>query len=268
MKKTVFALGMLMSTGALAQGIDLDWTTDSTLATPESVLATKEVLYVSLIDGAGWDADGKGGIALLEANGKIKNAKWVTGLHAPKGMAIVKGVLYTADLTDLVSIDLKTGKILNKLKVDGAQGLNDVTADPQGNLYISDTRGGKVWKFSGGKAEIYLTDLKDANGVKWHQNKLYITANNAFLAYTPGTKALDKICELENGGDGIEPYKDGFFVTSWLGYLYHVDKAGKRRTLRETHQTNKYKTADIGLMGDVLYVPTFFGNTVEAWKIK
>jgi hypothetical protein len=268
MKKTVFALSLLFSAGAFAQDIEHKWTTDSTLATPESVLATADILYVSLIDGAGWDADGKGGIALVDAQGKIKNARWVTGLHAPKGMAIVKGVLYTADLTEIVSIDIKSGKVLQKQKVEGAQGLNDVTADTKGNLYFSDTRGGKVWKYSGGKASVYLEDVKDANGVKWHNNKLYLTANNAFLAHTPGVKELEKICDLENGGDGIEPYKDGFFVTSWLGYLYHVDKAGKRRTLRETHQTNKYKTADIGLRGDVLYIPTFFGNTVEAWKIK
>jgi hypothetical protein len=267
MKKLLLLLA-LSGTAAYSQSIQLQWSTDSTLLTPESVLATSKVLYVSQVDGGGWDADGKGGIALVDHQGKVLNRDWVSGLHAPKGMAIVGNILYVADLKDLVSIDLTTGKVLKKLNIEEAKGLNDVTADPSGTLYISDTPGGKIWKVKNDKAEILLEDMKDANGVKWHKNALYITANNAFLTYHPSTKDVKKICELEKGGDGIEPYKDGFFVTSWLGYLYHVDKNGKRVTLRETHQTNKFKTADIGLLKDILYIPTFFGNTVEAWKIK
>src|SRR5690606_19466150 len=95
-----FILGLSAANG---QSITKLWQTDTTLATPESVLYTDKALYVSLIDGAGWDADGKGGIGILDHNGKIVNANWVTGLSAPKGMAIVKGVLYVADITEIVS---------------------------------------------------------------------------------------------------------------------------------------------------------------------
>jgi hypothetical protein len=269
--KTILTLALALSlTGAYAQSISKIWTTDTTLATPESVLPLGKRLYVSLIDGAGWDADGKGGIAILSNKGKVINDKWVTGLNAPKGMALVNGVLYVADITELVSIDFKSGKILKKHKVEGAIALNDITADEKGTVYVSDSRAGKVLTYKDGNPEVLLTDLKDVNGLKWHNNKLYITANNAFIEYTPETKKQREICKLENGGDGVEPYKDGFFVTSWLGYLYHVDAQGNRKTLRETHQTNKFKTADIGIdqKKGVLYIPTFFGNTVEAWKIK
>ena len=256
-------------TAASAQSITPLWQTDTTLATPESVLYTDKGLYVSLIDGAGWDADGKGGIGILDHSGKIVNANWVTGLHAPKGMALVKGVLYVADITALVSIDFNTGKILEKYQVEGAVALNDVTADGAGTVYVSDSRAGKVHAYKDGKSSVYLENLRDINGLKWHKNKLYITANSAFLAYDPAKGTQKEICKLEHGGDGVEPYKDGFFVTAWSGYLYHVDAKGNRKTLRETHQTNKFKTADIGLDPGkgILYIPTFFGNTVEAWKI-
>lgn len=263
---TVLALGLAT---AQAQTITKLWQTDSTLATPESVLFTDKQLYVSLIDGGPWEADGKGGVALLDAQGKVTNAQWATGLNAPKGMALADGILYVADITEIVSIDAKTGKILKKYAPEGAEGLNDVTADGRGTIYVSDSRTGKVLAYKDGKAEVYLENLKGVNGLKWHNNKLYITGNNAFIEYSPDTRTQREICKLENGGDGVEPWKDGFFVTAWSGYLYHVDARGNRTTLRETHQTNKFKTADIGLdpAKGILYIPTFFGNTVEAWTI-
>lgn len=264
---TALALGL---SAAHAQTITKVWQTDTTLATPESVLFSGKQLYVSLIDGGPWEADGKGGIALLNTEGKVTHPHWVTGLNAPKGMAIVNGVLYVADVTEIVSVDIKTGKVLKKHKQDGAEALNDITADGNGTLYVSDSRTGKILAYKNGKSAVYLENLKGVNGLKWHNNKLYLTGNNAFIEYTPETGTQREICKLENGGDGVEPYKDGFFVTAWSGYLYHIDAKGNRKTLRETHQTNKFKTADIGLDPGkgILYIPTFFGNTVEAWKIK
>lgn len=269
--KTLLAIILtLFFVSGNAQTLTKVWQTDSTLATPESVLSAGKLLYVSLIEGGPWEADGKGGVALVNTEGQVTNAQWATGLNAPKGMALVNDRLYVADISEVVIIDAKTGKVLKKDKLAGAEGLNDVTADGQGTVYISDSRTGNVLAYKDGKSEVYLKDLKGVNGVKWHNNKLYVTGNNAFIEYTPETRTQREICKLENGGDGVEPYKDGFFVTAWAGYIYHVDAQGNRKTLRETHQTNKFKTADIGLDPEkgILYVPTFFGNTVEAWKIK
>ena len=263
---SIIIFGVVLS--GFAQSITNLWVTDSTLATPESVLPVGNKLYVSLIDGGGWDVDGKGGIGILDNKGNIINTNWVSGLNGPKGMAIVNNVLYVADITEMVSIDIKNGAVIEKQKIEGSIALNDVTADNNGTIYVSDSRTGIVHTFKNGVTQVYLENLKGVNGLKWHKNKLYITGNNAFIEYDPFSKVQREICKLENGGDGIEPYKDGFFVTSWVGYLYHVDKDGNRRTLRETHQTNKFKTADIGIRKNTLYIPTFFGNTVEAWKIK
>jgi hypothetical protein len=65
------------------------WTTDSTLAIPESVLfdAQNQLLYASLIDGKPDSADRTGGIAKVGLDGKIVDVNWVTGLDAPKGSA-------------------------------------------------------------------------------------------------------------------------------------------------------------------------------------
>src|SRR5205085_11158628 len=89
------------------------WETDTTVATPESVLpdAKNKILYVSLIDGGGWDVDGKGGVGKLDQDGKNYNGTWITGLNAPKGLGMYNGKLYAADISEVVVIDIKKGKI-------------------------------------------------------------------------------------------------------------------------------------------------------------
>lgn len=114
------------------------WETDSIIATPESVLHHSKtgILYVAQIDGEPGGADGKGGIGKVGVDGKIIDLNWITGLNAPKGMAIHGNNLYVADLTEIIIIDLTVGKVEQKIAVDGAIFLNDVTADNKGIIYI------------------------------------------------------------------------------------------------------------------------------------
>ena len=154
---TALVLGL---SAAHAQTITRLWQTDSPLATPESVLFSNNQLYVSLIDGNPWEADGKGGIAILNTEGKVTHPQWATGLNAPKGMALVNQVLYVADITEIVSIDATTGKILKKDKIAGAENLNDVTADNHGTVYVSDSKAGRILAYKDGKAEVYLENLQ------------------------------------------------------------------------------------------------------------
>lgn len=122
------------------------WETDTIVATPESVLPSKNVMYVSLIAGDPWAADGIGGIAKIDANGKNYNGTWVTGLNAPKGLGIYNDHLYAADLSDVVVIDTKTGTIQKRISIPGASWLNDITVSDKGSVYVSDSKTGKIWK--------------------------------------------------------------------------------------------------------------------------
>src|SRR4051794_39538843 len=98
------------------------WTTDSTLAIPESVLFDEQnqLLYVSLIDGKPDSADATGGIAKVGLGGKIINANWVAGLDAPKGLGKHGNALYAADLTQVDVIDVPTGKLIKRIPVTGS----------------------------------------------------------------------------------------------------------------------------------------------------
>ena len=88
MKYILTILFVLSAYASNAQKHTLEklWETDSIVAVPESALmdVSNNILYVSLIDGGGWEADGKGGIARLKPNGMDYDSTWVTGLNAPK----------------------------------------------------------------------------------------------------------------------------------------------------------------------------------------
>src|ERR1700744_2966832 len=273
MKKSIIlavAAASILTFKANAQhSIQKVWATDTVLATPESVLPAGNVMYVSLIDGDAWKKDGKGGVGKLTPAGKIINANWITGLNAPKGMGIVGDKLYVADVDDVVVISISKNKIDHKIAVPGAAGLNDITVDDKGNVYVSDTNKGLVYKITNDKPEVYLENLKGANGLKAVGNKLYIVDGDGMYV-TGADKKLTKITDLPHGGDGIEPIGNGdFLVTEWVGYFYYVHADGKKELLLDTHATNN-RTADIGydLVKRIVYMPTFLGKSVVAYRLK
>lgn len=263
-----------LSTGlAQAQSKTLEkiWEVKENLPIPESVLYrgdTKE-LYVSLIDGAGNVKDGKGGVAILNLDGSFKNANWITGLNAPKGLAIYKNTLYIADLTAVVSVDIPSGKITNKLEIDGAVFLNDLTVDDKGTLYVSDTRTNKIHQVKNNEHQLYLADATSANGLKWIKNELYVLAGtelwkvNAKKEITVVAKGFEKV------GDGLEPLGNGdFIVTCWAGIIYYVKADGTIEKLQDVQGI--MNTADLGYnpQEKIIYIPTFNQNSVIAYQLK
>jgi hypothetical protein len=245
------------------------WETDTVIATPESVLPFKGTLYVSLIDGAGWTADGKGGVAKLTPDGKIVDTVWVTGLSAPKGMGILGNKLYVADMQEVVVIDVESGKIEKKIRIDSAKGLNDITVTDKGIIYISDTRGNKIWRMQNDLAELYLDSVINVNGLRAIGDDLFIGWGKTFVRAN-AQKQLTKIAEVLQQIDGIEPVGNGdFILTAWAGYIWYAYADGRIETLLESHQ-QKRNTADIGYdqQKRILYVPTFNAKTVVAYTLQ
>lgn len=262
---------LFFATVAKAQTHSLEkiWETDTVVAVPESVLPVKDILYVSLIDGGGWNMDGKGGIAKISRQGKIIDSTWIQGLHAPKGLGIIKNRLYAADIEQVIVINLHNGKIEKRISIEGAKGLNDITTTDQGVIYVSDSRTGRIWRIENDLPTLYIDSVKGVNGLKAVGNDLYIGAGKQFLK-ADAAKLLTKIVELPQGIDGIEPVGNGdFLLTAWAGYVWYVQADGQFQTLKETHQQKK-NTADIGYdpQQRIVYVPSFNGKTVAAYKLK
>ncbi len=274
MKKT---LGLLMLTAAIgAQAApelgEALWETDG-LRTPESVLVHeldgRKVLLVSEIEGKNpTEADGKGGIALLDTDGKIIDQDFIRGLSAPKGMAVHGNTLYVSDITELVAADLKTGEVVARYPVADSVFLNDVAVAPTGAVYVSDTRTGKVHRLVDGKVDTYLEGLKDANGLYTEGEALYIGAGPELFVARDGEVSL--VADgFESGIDGVEALADGGFVVScWVGLVYHVSEEGEVTRLLDSREP-QVNTADIGYDPDTdtVYIPTFFTNSVRAHSL-
>lgn len=247
------------------------WETDSIVATPESVLhdAGTNVLYVSLIDGGPWDADGKGGVGKLSTDGKNYNGTWITGLNAPKGLGKFGNRLYVADISDVVVIDIAGGKIEKKIPIPEATGLNDITVDSKGIVYVSDSRKATIHRIENDVPVLYLDKKTGVNGLKAIGSDLYIF-NGKLFEKAGADKKITPFTELDMGGDGIEPVGNGDFILSiWAGYIYYAYANGTKELLLDTHLGNK-KTADIGYdpAQKIVYVPTFLGKTVAAYRLK
>lgn len=259
------------------------WET-SGFANPESVLwdGARKVLYVSNVNGAPPEKDGNGYISKLNAEGKVVVEKWVTGLDAPKGMALYKGRLYVSDIDRLVIIDTASGKVTKTYPAPGAKFLNDVTVDDKGVVYVSDMVANVIWALSGGKFEQWLADaqLENPNGLKAEAGRLLVASwgpmtGNGFDTSKPGAlKAVtlpDKMIRDLTAGfgnlDGVEPDgMGGYVVSDWIhGGAFNVSRQGKVVKLLSLGQGS----ADISTLPEhkLLLVPMMMDGRVAAYKL-
>jgi len=275
MKPTFFtAILFFISASLFAQhSVTKLWETDTILKVPESVLfdAGNKILYVSNIEGTdGWAKDGQGSVAKVGLDGKIIAVQWVTGLNAPKGLGMYKGKLYAADIDEVVVIDIQKGAIDKKIPIEGAKGLNDISVGSDGAVYVSDSKNNVIYKLENDKASIFVQNLKGANGVLKRGNDFFIVdAGGAYKVNDD--KTLTKISDgMEGGTDGIENVSgNDFLVSCWQGALWYVHADGTKELLFDG-KSQKTNTADIGFdpKTKIVYVPTFFRNSVIAFQVK
>jgi outer membrane protein assembly factor BamB len=280
MKRTVTLLGALLLTTS-AQADDAHkltrlWESEASLKVPEGVRydAKRKVLYVSNIDGQPWADDGKGSIGKVGLDGKVIAAEWVTGLSCPKGLAMSKNGkwLYAADAGGIVVIDIEKGKIKKKIPIPEGQQLNDLAIDGKGELYVSDSKGKKVFAVKGDKVTVLLDEsvLKGPNGLLVHDNNLYVLDNNS-LNQVQADKSLKVLASgMEGGADGLEHVQgDDFIVSVWRGAIWYVKGGGEKELLFDGKAVET-STADIGWdpATKTVYVPTFFKNSIIAFQVE
>jgi len=251
------------------------WRTDGVLSTCESVLynADLDLLFVSCINGAPAEKNGKGFIALLKPDGSIKKLEWVTGLNAPKGMGILNDRLYVADIDELVVIDIKKAGIIDRLKVEGASFLNDIAIGADGKIYFTDSDTGIVWIYSDGEFKQWITEgLQRPNGLYIEEDRVLLsTSGGQELRIIDKATGKMKVVTTQIGhGDGVEfTGKEGYYLTSsWSGEVFLILPDFSKISLLKTSD-QEINSADIGFNVEeqVVYIPTFFDNRVVAYKL-
>lgn len=248
------------------------WRTGPQMKTPESALydAASNMIYVANINGNPSDKDGNGFISLLNSDGTVKEMEWVTGLNAPKGMAIFDGKLYVSDIDELVEIDIATAKIENRYPAENAVFLNDVAACQNGMIFVSDSNAGRIYVLDNGQIAVWLegNDFAGTNGLYTKKGKLYAGSGDLkeIDVKTKAVKVIQNDCQ---GIDGLDKDENGNFVFSnWVGRIFYLQDGKLTKMWDST--ADKINTADIFYANDLrlLLVPTFFDNQIVAYKIE
>lgn len=252
--------------------------TEAVLEFPESVEWDEgsNAWYVSNFGGTSFaddsgsapvNVDGNGFITKLASNGEIESLKWITGLHAPKGLGVYEGKLYAADVGQLVIMDIASASIEKRIEVPDSQFLNGLAVDPSnGDVYISDMMTNRILRYSpsGDEVELFLESeqLEMPNGLWVDGGTLavgawgVITDQATFGTDVKGriklvdlkTKAVTNLSDEPMANiDGLVKAGDDFILSDWVtGELIRVAADGSATVLSSGY----HNSADIGLDPD------------------
>lgn len=256
------------------------------LKTPESVVQSKNGrIFVSEIGVFGKDGDGQ--ISEIDSAGKA--SVFVSGLDDPKGLAIIGENLYVADKTKVLKISLTDAKASVFAAAAAFQStpqfLNDLEADLQGNLYVSDSgdvfgsgKGGALYKIDATGKVTLLIDGKQDTRVIAPNGLLADDTGDVliFVDFTSGvlytfnqkTQALTDIAEGFGGGDGVVHHSDGtMYVSDWkTGKIFSLSTKGEMTLLKGGYQS----AADIAITKDEAYlmVPDMKAGELDFIQLK
>lgn len=253
------------------------WETDTLLKTCEAVRYdnVSNHIYVSNMGNVPTDAkDGDGSISILNTKGDILNRNWTTNLHAPKGANFFNNKFYVADIDAVIKIDMKSGNVEKTIPVEDAIFLNDLDIDSNGDVYVTDSRASRIYKMVNDEVSLWLNlEGLNPNGIFVEKNRVLVVSfsKGDFIAIDKKTKAQTVIATGIVKGDGIVAIKQGYLISTWPGEVFFVHKKqpGSAAIKILDTQNEKLNAADIGIIPDedILLIPTFFGNTVVAYKI-
>lgn len=268
------------------------WSLSGDFRSPESAFydAGSGSVFVSSINGGMTDKDGNGYISRLTPEGTIVNAMWVTGLNGPKGIRGLGSTLWAADIDEVVAIDIPSGTIKSRVKVEGAKFLNDLATAPDGSVYVSDSFGPAVYVIRNGSASAFLEGadtVEQANGLLVDGNRLILGSvgtaaggrggrrgggpaaqGGNLYAFDLMTRARTRMTSDSVGGvDGIEPDgRGGVILTDVFGRrIVHVPVSGQIRVLAQLQGGG----ADFGFIPsrNIAIVPYLNEHKVEAYDL-
>ncbi len=276
----VLSAGFLFSSAAHAF-------TRSGFDSPESFIADPETgsYYVSNINGPPASKDNNGYISKISASGNLVIQKFIASkngepvLNGPKGLLVLGKELWAADIDEIKIFDKNTGKPLRTLSAEpfNAKFLNDLAADGDGKVYVSDMLGDQILKIDPAN-DYKITVFKRSEEL----------GNPNGLIFNPKSKSLmvvtfksGEILEIDHHGkihvlkkglsalDGVDYDNNGnLYVSSFgKGEIYQIPFYG-RGTL-SIFQNSLTTPSDISCdrkRQDIL-VPSFRGNAVTTFFI-
>ena len=269
------------------------------LMRPESVAVAPDGRYViSNINGDATEKDGNGFLTVVDRQGadsRLYPVGDAPPLHAPKGICVAGRALAVTDIDRIAIIEEGNARFIPQSYGTLATPtfLNDITYDGAQWLYASDTRLGRVLRFSldGKRVEEVATDVAGVNGLLWHEGKLIIGASGPDLLRSRDHPEAEgarggqhDLAEIDVAGgappkwfglaehftmiDGIAALEDGTLIVTdpRAGTIYAVSP--DRKTVTKL-KTDLPFPADctVDLRRQLLLVPMLQGDTAVAFRL-
>ncbi len=218
------------------------------LETPESFIVdpSSGEYYISNINGSPISRDNNGFITKLHGDGSLVARSFITGgaygveLNAPKGLAIIGNILYVTDIDRVRGFHKVTGELVHtvNLVLQRAKFLNDLVADDQGNLYVSDTA---IFVAANAPPTIFKIETT-------HKHQVTIHSRYPMLAYPNGLM--------------IHPKTNALLVNTWgEGRILEVSEGGKTVLFASHKSWKDLDGFDYDSAGN-LYISSFTGGSI------
>lgn len=244
-------------------------------AMPESAIydAANDRVIVSNINDGFTEADGNGFLSTMGTDGTLIQQDWVSGLHGPKGMAILGGRLFVADVNGLAEVDLDTAQIVTVHQAPNSMFLNDVTASGDA-VFVSDLLADTIWQLKDGRFAPWVADptLSHPNGLAWDDDRLLVgswgqglredfttEAAGDLLSIDPESKEISVVASAVGNIDGVVVAGGRIILSDWVkGALIQIVDGAP-----ETVGAYASGLADIGSDGQSLFLPHMLEGRVE-----
>ena len=251
---------------------------------PESAVydARRDMIYVSNVNGAPSEKNGKGFLSKLKSDGSLARLTWIVGMNGPKGMVIDGDRLYVSDIDSLHVIDIEKGKIIKTHTAPKSKFLNDTAVDGAGRVYVSDMGDNAIYRLDGGNFTLWLKSdaLEFPNGMTVQGDRLLVASwgvmTEGFSTKVPGhlksvSLTTKEIISLGDGSpvgnlDGLEPDGPSYLVTDFMaGALFRIAASGKAELLLDLNQG----TADLEFIASkrLVVIPNMMEGMVTSYKL-
>jgi hypothetical protein len=255
---------------AVPPALEQVWIAEGFSAPEGAALAPDGNYLVSSVGIDDGDAkNGDGFISKVSPDGEIIAQYWAAKMNGPKGMAVLDGVLYVADIDTVMMVDADKGGLGEKIRVEGAAFLNDVTTWGDA-VYVSDSGTGCIYRIADGAATVWLEDARfgGINGLLGDGDRLLVTTmeTGSLLSVSKAGEITEIATGMSNAdGLGLVP-GGGYLVSSWPGQIHYVAEDGTVTTLLDTTGPGILQN-DLSVFGGTVIVPNWVPGTVTAWKV-
>ena len=240
---------------------------------PESVVYDKKrnVLYVS-----NFFNNRNEFISKVKLDGQIEKLNWVQGVLQPSGMCIYDNKLFVVCRRELVEVDIESGSVKNKYPFAQARFPNDIDADRNGNLYITDSQADAIYKFENGKFETWIQGgaICQPNGILVDDDKILVgtSRDGCIKRFDLSGKTLDTLACIGEGAimDGLRSDGNGNYLFSDNnGRIFLVTATGEKTKLLDTTVPQRL-CADFEYIieKNLLIIPTFYDNRIITYRLK